>query len=107
MHLASCLFPLASCLRNLFTTQIQIREFLFPGRGLSVMANAPRVTYGQGIARHHGSHRSLLPTPYSLLPRCAFRRRIKFATGRTAPYSLCYCDPDHTNRSGKSLRWVS
>ncbi|NEP51203.1 MAG: hypothetical protein F6K65_21350 [Moorea sp. SIO3C2] len=24
--------------------------------------------------------------PYSL--RCAFRRRIKFATGRTAPYSL-------------------
>ncbi|NEO01845.1 MAG: hypothetical protein F6K50_42630 [Moorea sp. SIO3I7] len=20
------------------------------------MANAPRVTYGQGIARHHGSH---------------------------------------------------
>ncbi|NEO59712.1 MAG: hypothetical protein F6J98_04540 [Moorea sp. SIO4G2] len=68
MHLASCLFPLASCLRDLFTTQIQMREFLFPGRGLSVMANAPRVTYGQGIARHHGSHRSLLPTPYSLLP---------------------------------------
>ncbi|NEO96726.1 MAG: hypothetical protein F6K56_44125 [Moorea sp. SIO3G5] len=33
---------------------------------LSVMANAPRVTYGQGIARHHGSHRSRLPTPCSL-----------------------------------------
>ncbi|WAN69412.1 hypothetical protein BJP36_35570 [Moorena producens JHB] len=30
----------------------------------------------------------LLPTPDSRLPRCAFRRRIKFATGRTAPYSL-------------------
>ncbi len=29
----------------------------FGGLGaLSVMANAPRVTYGQGIARHHGSH---------------------------------------------------
>ncbi|NEO74847.1 hypothetical protein [Moorena sp. SIO4G3] len=28
----------------------------------------------------------LFRTPYS--PRCAFRRRIKFATGRTAPYSL-------------------
>ncbi|WP_293096924.1 hypothetical protein [Moorena sp. SIOASIH] len=39
-----------------------------PYGALSVMANAPRVTYGQGIARHHGSHRSLLPTPYSLLP---------------------------------------
>ncbi|NEO40119.1 MAG: hypothetical protein F6J90_28775 [Moorea sp. SIOASIH] len=23
------------------------------------MANAPRVTYGQGIARHHGSHRKV------------------------------------------------
>ena len=30
----------------------------------------------------------MLPIPYSLLPRCAFRWRIKFATGRTAPYSL-------------------
>ncbi|WP_293093829.1 hypothetical protein [Moorena sp. SIOASIH] len=28
---------------------------------------------------------SLFPTPDSRLPRCAFRRRIKFATGRTAP----------------------
>ncbi|NEO01664.1 MAG: hypothetical protein F6K50_41660 [Moorea sp. SIO3I7] len=27
------------------------------------------------------------PTPDSRLPRCAFRRRIKFATGRTAPDS--------------------
>ncbi|NEO80593.1 hypothetical protein [Moorena sp. SIO4G3] len=30
------------------------------------------------------------PTPDSRLPRCAFRRRIKFATGRTAPDSLCH-----------------
>ncbi|WAN68935.1 hypothetical protein BJP36_42005 [Moorena producens JHB] len=30
---------------------------------------------------------SRLPTPDSRLPRCAFRRRIKFATGRTAPDS--------------------
>ncbi|WAN69343.1 hypothetical protein BJP36_05750 [Moorena producens JHB] len=29
-----------------------------------------------------------LPTPDSRLPRCAFRWRIKFATGRTAPDSL-------------------
>uniref|UniRef100_A0A1D9G1T0 Uncharacterized protein n=1 Tax=Moorena producens (strain JHB) TaxID=1454205 RepID=A0A1D9G1T0_MOOP1 len=28
------------------------------------------------------------PTPHSRFPRCAFRRRIKFATGRTAPDSL-------------------
>ncbi|WP_287263221.1 hypothetical protein [Moorena sp. SIO3A5] len=32
----------------------------------------------------------MLPAPDSRLPRCAFRRRIKFATGRTAPDSLCY-----------------
>ncbi|WP_293113153.1 hypothetical protein [Moorena sp. SIO4G3] len=30
---------------------------------------------------------SRLPTPDYRLPRCAFRRRIKFATGRTAPDS--------------------
>ncbi|NEN99869.1 MAG: hypothetical protein F6K50_31660 [Moorea sp. SIO3I7] len=39
------------------------------------MANAPRVTYGQGIARHHGSHLciavlcSLFPVPCSLFPK--------------------------------------
>ncbi|NEO47844.1 MAG: hypothetical protein F6K55_28510 [Moorea sp. SIO4A3] len=33
------------------------------------------------------SQSSRLPTPDSRLPRCAFRRRIKFATGRTAPDS--------------------
>ncbi|NEO66494.1 MAG: hypothetical protein F6J98_41420 [Moorea sp. SIO4G2] len=30
---------------------------------------------------------SRLPIPDSRFPRCAFRRRIKFATGRTAPDS--------------------
>ncbi|WP_143727500.1 hypothetical protein [Moorena bouillonii] len=34
-----------------------------------------------------------LPTAHSRLPRCAFRRRIKFATGRTAPDSLGALDP--------------
>ncbi|NEO77363.1 hypothetical protein [Moorena sp. SIO4G3] len=42
------------------------------------------------------SYRSL-PIPHSPFPtpdslRCAFRRRIKFATGRTAPYSLLPTD---------------
>ncbi|WP_424102114.1 hypothetical protein [Moorena producens] len=32
--------------------------------------------------------------PDSRLPRCAFRRRIKFATGRTAPDSRLPKTPD-------------
>ncbi|WP_158517045.1 hypothetical protein [Moorena producens] len=65
-----------------------------PGAG-SVGSVGP----GRGEIRYHGSSYSRfdsyevnrifsrLPTPDSRLPRCAFRRRIKFATGRTAPDS--------------------
>ncbi|NEP68515.1 hypothetical protein [Moorena sp. SIO2C4] len=43
----------------------------------------------------------ILLDPDSRLPRCAFRRRIKFATGRTAPDSRLPTpsNPDYSTAS--------
>ncbi|NEO11890.1 MAG: hypothetical protein F6J98_13330 [Moorea sp. SIO4G2] len=53
---------------------------------VTIFAGSPNKARIGGKSKN-SPHLPTLP-PLSRLPRCAFRWRIKFATGRTAPDSL-------------------
>ncbi|NET68582.1 MAG: hypothetical protein F6K63_30985 [Moorea sp. SIO1G6] len=65
--------------KNRFVTSQELRASAVSGQWSAVSRQRSAVSRGTGI----------LPVscPNSRLPRCAFRWRIKFATGRTAPDS--------------------